>query len=203
MDFQEIWGKPDEAPQALPDRAALAEMLGKESLGLLAKLRRQLRIKMYWGIGILLLFAPINFLATDEALIWLSLGIMVFMTVLLMGGVYHHYRRLPDHLDMSQGMLPLLKAYESIVTRALRFEERVGAIFIVPAPALGALLGGSAGSGKSVEVLLASPRMWVILAVLTAIFAPLAIWGSMWMNRVAFGKALDGLRRNIQALEEI
>ena len=38
MDFQEIWGKPDEAPQELPDRAALAEMLGKESLGLLAKL---------------------------------------------------------------------------------------------------------------------------------------------------------------------
>ncbi len=203
MDFQEIWGKPDEAPQALPDRAALAEMLGKESLGLLAKLRRQLRIKMYWGIGILLLFTPISFLATDEALIWLSLGIMVFMTVLLMGGVYFHYRRLPDHLDMGQDMLPLLKAYESIVTRALRFEERVGAIFIVPAPALGALLGGSAGSGKSVEVLLASPRMWIVLAVLTAIFAPLAIWGSVWMNRVAFGKALDGLRRNIQALEEI
>ena len=86
MDFQEIWGKPDEAPQALPDRAALAEMLGKESLGLLAKLRRQLRIKMYWGIGILLLFTPISFFATDEALLWLSLGIMVFMTVLLMGG---------------------------------------------------------------------------------------------------------------------
>ncbi len=104
---------------------------------------------------------------------------------------------------MGQGMLPLLKAYETIVRKALRFEERVGAIFIVPAPALGALLGGSAGSGKSVEVLLASPRMWVVLAVVTVIIAPLAIWGSMWMNRVAFGKALDGLRRNIQALEEI
>jgi hypothetical protein len=88
-------------------------------------------------------------------------------------------------------------------SRTIRFEERVSVIFIVPAPALGALLGGSAGSGKSVEVLLASPRMWIVLAVLTAGFAPLAIWGSMWMNRVAFGKALDGLRRNIQALEEI
>jgi hypothetical protein len=123
--------------------------------------------------------------------------------VLMLGGVYHHYRRLPDHLDMGQGMLPLLKSYESLVTRALRFEERVGAIFIIPAPALGALLGGSFGSGKSVEVLLASPRMVVILLVLTAIFAPLAIWGSIWMNKVAFGKSLDGLRRNIQALEEI
>ena len=45
--------------------------------------------------------------------------------------------------------------------------------------------------------------MWIVLAVLTAIFAPMAIWGSMWMNRVSFGKAQDGSRRNIQALEEI
>ncbi|MBL0019934.1 MAG: hypothetical protein IPP17_26785 [Bacteroidetes bacterium] len=45
--------------------------------------------------------------------------------------------------------------------------------------------------------------MWIVLAVLTAVFAPLAIWGSMWMNRVAFGKALDGLWSNIQAFEEI
>jgi hypothetical protein len=67
----------------------------------------------------------------------------------------------------------------------------------------GGLLGASFGSGKSVEVLLASPNMLVTLLVLTVIFAPLAIWGSMWMNRVAFGGALDGLRRNIQPLEEI
>ena len=203
MNFQEIWGKPDEAPQDLPDRAAMADMLGKESLGLLATLRRQLRIKMYWGIGITLLFTPVSLIATDHALMWLSIGMMTFVSILLIGGVYLHYRRLPDHLDMGQAMLPLLKTYESIVRRALRFEERVGAIFILPAPALGALLGASFGSGKSVEALLASPSMRVTLLVLVAIFAPLAIWGSIWMNKVAFGKALEKLRRNIKALEEM
>ncbi len=87
-------------------------------------------------------------------------------------------------------------------SKALRFEESVGAIFIVRAPALGALLGASDGSGKSVEVLLSNPKMIVLLNVLVAIFAPLAIWGSVLMNKVAFGKALDRLRRNIQALNE-
>jgi hypothetical protein len=104
---------------------------------------------------------------------------------------------------MGQGMLPLLNAYESIVRSTLRFEERVGAIFIIPAPALGALLGASFGSGKSVEVLLSSPSMRVTLLVLVVILAPLAIWGSIWMNRVAFGKSLENLRRNIKALEEM
>jgi hypothetical protein len=203
MDFQEIWGKPEEATPPLPDRAALAEMLGKESLGLLAKLRRQLRIKMYLGIGTTLLFSPICLFANDQALVWLSLGIMTFMSVLLLGGVYYHYRRLPDHLDMSQGMLPLLKAYETIVRKALRFEERVGAFFIIPAPALGALLGASMGSGKPLEAMLTNESMLLTLLIVTVLFAPLAIWGSIWMNRVAFGKALDGLRRNIVALEEM
>ena len=68
---------------------------------------------------------------------------------------------------------------------------------------MGALLGASYGSGKSVEVLLASPSMRVTLLVLVAIFAPLAIRGSVLMNKVAFGKARDGFRRNIQALGDI
>jgi hypothetical protein len=158
---------------------------------------------MYWVIGTMLLFTPVSLLANDHALMWLSIAVMTFVSLLMLGGVYHHYRRLPVHLNMGQGMLPLLKAYESIVRRTLRFEERVGAIFIIPAPALGALLGTSFGSGKSVEVLLSSPSMRVTLLVLVVILAPLAIWGSIWMNRVAFGKSLENLRRNIKALEEM
>jgi cytochrome bd-type quinol oxidase subunit 2 len=50
---------------------------------------------------------------------------------------------------------------------------------------------------------LSSPSMRVTLLVLVVILAPLAIWGSIWMNRVAFGKSLENLRRNIKALEEM
>jgi hypothetical protein len=48
-------------------------------------------------------------------------------------------------------------------SKTIRFEELVGAIFIIPAPALAALLGASYGSGKSVDVLLVSPSMHVTL----------------------------------------
>lgn len=203
MDFQEIWGKPDKVSEPLPDREELAEMLGKESLGLLPKLRRKLRIKMYWGIGILLSFPLFGLLTQDTAVLLLCVGVMVFMTTLLLVGVFVHYRRLPDHLDMSQGMLPLLKRYDAIVRRALRFEERVGALFVIPAPGFGALLGLSAGSGKPIGVLLSNPIVIGILLLLMAIIGPLGVWWSIWMNRIAFGRYLDQLKSNIKALEEL
>lgn len=203
MDFQEIWGKPTGAPEPMPDRKELAEMLGKESLGLLSKLRRQLRIKMYWGIGILVFFPFMALLAKDTAVMVLSVGVMVFMSVLLLVGVFVHYRKLPDHLDMSQGMLPLLKAYHALVRRALRFEERVGAMFVIPAPAFGALLGLSYGSGKPLGVLLSNPFVIGVLLLLMAIIGPLGVWMTIWMNRITFGKYLDKLQSNIKALEEM
>ncbi len=203
MDFQEIWGKPSEIQPASPDRAQLAEMLGKESHGLLAKLRQQLRAKMYMGIGSLGMMVALGFVAKDSNIMMLIVGLMLAMGAVLMAGVYRNYRRLPDHVDMGQEMLPLLRTYDRIVRKALRFEERVGAIFIIPAPALGALLGLSVESGKSLGELLSKPGIIILLLVLMAIVGPLGIWLTIWMNRVAFGKYLDKLKRNIEDLENL
>ena len=43
----------------------------------------------------------------------------------------------------------------------------------------------------------------ILLIVLMAAIGPLAIWLTIWMNRIAFGKYLDKLKRNIEDLENL
>lgn len=202
MDFKELWdkaGTPDIPPL---DRAELEAMLGKESQGLLVKLRRQLKHKLFWGIGIMI---PVPFLI---GILWenlpavLILVLLLLMSAFLLGFIYRYYRRLPDHLDMSQGMLPLMKTYYDIVRKALRFEERAGAFFVVPAPAMGAIFSMVADGKRSVYEVLTDPAMLIILGIATVVAGPPAVWLTIWMNKYAFGKYLDQLKKNIDALEQ-
>lgn len=201
MDFKELWDKAGTPDMPSPDRAELAAMLGKESRGLLAKLKGLLRAKLLWGVGISLLMSICLPLAWGNLPVMLILGCMTLMGAILMGVIYRHYRRLPDHLDMSQAMLPLMRDYDRIVRQALRFEERVGAVYILPSPAMGALLGILVTGQRSIGEILSDPKMLLLLGGLTLVVSPFTIWLSKRMNRYAFGQYLDQLRKNIAALE--
>jgi hypothetical protein len=201
MDFKELWGKADTPDIPPPDRAELEAMLGKESQGLLVKLKQQLRHKLVWGLGINIPTTILIVLLRDNLPSLILLGIILLMSAILMAVIYRYYRRLPNHLDMGQGMLPLMKTYNDLVRKALRFEERAGAFFVIPSPAMGALLSMVADGQRSVEEVLADPAMLIVLGVATVLVAPPAVWLTVWMNRYAFGKYLDKLQKNIDSLE--
>lgn len=201
MDFKELWDKAGAPDLPAPSRAELEAMLGKESQGLLVKLKRQLRNKILWGVVLNLPMPLLLFLSWGNVPILILIGFVLLMSAILTVEIYRYYRRLPSHLDMSQGMLPLMQSYDRIIRRALRFEERVGAFFVVPAPAMGAMLSFLADGKHTVGDILTNPGMLIVLGVVTVVVAPFAIWLTVWMNKYAFGKYLDKLQKNIAALE--
>jgi hypothetical protein len=201
MDFKELWdkaGAPDIPP---PDRSELEAMLGKESQGLLAKLKRQLKHKLIWGVGITIPFSILMIMMWGNWAAVTLLGLMTVMCAFLMVFIYRYYRRLPDHLDMSQGMLPLMKSYNQIVRQALRFEERAGAFFVIFSPGMGAVFSMISDGKRTLQDVLTDPVMLIIIGIATVVAGPPAVWLTIWMNKYAFGKSLDQLKKNIEALE--
>jgi hypothetical protein len=201
MDFKELWDKAGAPDLPAPSRAELEAMLGKESQGLLVKLKRQLRNKILWGVVLNLPMPYLLFLIWGNATLVTLVGFVLLMSAILTVAIYRYYRRLPSHLDMGQGMLPLMQSYDRIIRKALRFEERVGAFFIVPSPAMGAMFSLVADGKRTITDVLSDPVMLIVLGVVTVLVAPFAIWLTVWMNKYAFGKYLDKLRKNIAALE--
>jgi hypothetical protein len=201
MNFQEIWAHSSPEEEVTPDRAALSAMLSKESRGLLTKLRNQLRNKLYYGLSAMAITMFAIYKTWGDPMMMTLTWIMLLMAALLTGVIYHNFRRLPNLVDMSEATLPMFKRYHSGVKRILRLEELIGAFFVVPAPAIGGLFGFASGIDRDSIELLAEPWSWVALAALMYVIGPIAVWLSVWMNQIAFGKFLNHLQKNIDSLE--
>lgn len=202
MDLKELWNKPESEKEPSPARAELAAMLSGQSRGILGKLRRKLLYKILWGgaIGI----AALVFLLVDPSNpgVLLIMGLMLMMVLVLGIALTRYYLNLPKRMDMDREILPVMREYDQLVRAALRFEERVGSFFIIPSPAMGAM-AALLESGKDLGERMTDWRWLLLLLGVTAAFAPLGIWMTKWMNRYTFGKYLDQLSANIQAMEEI
>ncbi|MEM0997043.1 MAG: hypothetical protein AAGN35_08190 [Bacteroidota bacterium] len=202
MDLKELWNSPDVVTDPAPQRAELAAMLNQQSTGILVQLRKKLLYKILWGLGIGL--AALGFLLLNpyHAATWLVAGLLIPMVIVLGTKLLRYYQRLPNRLDMDRKILPVMQEYDTIVREALRFEERIGTLFIIPAPALGAMVALLEEEMTFAEML-SNGKILLLLIGVIAVISPLAIWLSKWMNRLAFQKYLDQLAENIRALKEL
>lgn len=202
MDLKELWNKPEAQTQADPERKALEVMLSGQSRGILSKLRRKLLLKIGWGAAIGLTALVLILLQPSNNGILFLMGFMIFMVLLLGSVLVRYYFNLPNRLDMDREVLPVMKEYNQLIRSALRFEERVGALFIIPSPAIGAI-ASMISDNDPIGESLTDWKFLLILVVVTIAFAPIGIKMARWMNKVAFGKYLDQLSSNIAALENI
>ncbi|MEM6270303.1 MAG: hypothetical protein AAF998_12750 [Bacteroidota bacterium] len=202
MDLKELWNSPDVVTDPAPQRAELAAMLNQQSTGILVQLRKKLLYKILWGLGIGL--AALGFLLLNpyHAATWLVAGLLIPMVIVLGTKLLRYYQRLPNRLDMDRKILPVMQEYDTIVREALRFEERIGTLFIIPAPALGAMVALLEEEMTFAEML-SNGKILLLLIGVIAVISPLAIWLSKWMNRLAFQKYLDQLAENIRALKDL
>jgi ABC-type nitrate/sulfonate/bicarbonate transport system permease component len=113
---------------------------------------------------------------------------------------YGLYKNIDLNLTQDNVLTELKKQYDAF-TEWKKQSLRV-ALFVYPfAAAGGFMLGGTIGSGKTIEVFMSN--YWVLIALVISILVlvPLSYLLAKWMTKVAFGKFIDQLKERIDELE--
>jgi hypothetical protein len=167
----------------------------------LQKIKRHLFINICWGLVIILLyvFVMIKFPFWQ---IWLTIGLTLAFTVWGVCTAYIQYKGIrPGASSQSSLLVEMERHYEGI-RNWVKLQMKV-AVFIYPVAAVGGfMVGGIPGSGKSIEVFLNKPFVWVALLITVAILVPCGLYTAKWMLAKSFGKYLTVLKKNIDELKE-
>jgi hypothetical protein len=190
----------------LPETDLLDDLLAKRSYHQAAaadtplrKLRHNMQVSTMYGLVITMGYALLIFYFP----IWqvqLGLLVVIAFNILLMVQGFRFQAAL-DKLMLSGAVLETLKAVRDRFRRWFRQQYRM-AIFVYPvAASAGFMLGGTLGSGKPIEVFMASEKVQLAWLISIAVLLPLCMWLARWLNRKAFGQYVDQLQETIDALE--
>jgi hypothetical protein len=167
----------------------------------LQKIKRNLLISMIWGIAICAAYVMIIFYFR----IWqvqVSMGLVLLFSVWALYTSYQQYKKIDTAVSSVNPVLLELKRNHQSLTTWSKTQQHV-ALLIYPISATGGfMLGGVAGSGKSVEDFMGNPFILVALLITLAILVPACYYLAKWMFNYSFGKHLNILQKNIQELEE-
>ena len=84
----------------------------------------------------------------------------------------------------------------------IKIQEKA-ALLIYPVSAAGGfMVGGSLGSGKSIDVIMSKPTVIVSLVITIVIMVPICIYLAKQLNKKAFGQYAAQLKQNIDMLKE-
>ena len=177
-----------------------AQLSKLQSNGTLQKIRKNLRLNIYWGALVCLLYI---FIICRYPL-WQVQGALVIVLAFSLWAIYSAwavYKKIGPDISDSNSLLDELKRHQRSLQNWIAVQKRV-ALFIYPISAAGGfMLGGFIGSGKPVAVFMSKPIVLIALVVVTVILVPLCHLLAKWMFKLSFGKCLDKLGQNIQALE--
>jgi uncharacterized membrane protein YhdT len=165
----------------------------------LVKLKRNLALHIGYAIAITLGYAWVIYYFP----LWQVQACMLLLITFNLWGIVKSYDLYKNiNLEMSDAnVLAELKKHYHAFSEWKRQSLRA-ALWVYPfAAAGGFMLGGTVGSGKPVEVFMASPFILIALAIMIVILVPLGYWLAKWMTKVAFGKYVDQLKERIDELE--
>ncbi len=179
---------------------ASAQLSKLQSNGTLQKIRKNLRLNIYWGAVVCLLYVVI----ICRYPLWqvqAALGIVLAFSLWAIYSAWVEYKKLGPDISAANSLLDELKRHHRSLQKWIAIQKRV-ALFIYPISAAGGfMLGGFIGSGKPVAVFMSKPIVVIILLAVIAILVPLCHLLAKWMFKLSFGKCLDKLGQNIRELE--
>lgn len=166
----------------------------------LRKLKRNLKIGIAYALVISMLYGVLIYMFP----LWqVQLGLIV-VTAFNVWIAYHSYQLVKkiNAYDPSRNVLVTLRTVYSGFKEWFRQQYRMAALVYPVAAAAGYMLGGTIGSGLSIEEFFAKPFVgWALLGVII-VLVPLGLLLAKWMNRRAYGRYVDQLRETITALED-
>ncbi len=177
----------------------LARIAKLQSQNPLAKIKRNLLLSLFLGVLICGAYVAI-FSYAEYWQVKASLGIVSAFSIWALGTAFQHYRQIPPQLFSSGSLLGELIRQHQSLTNWLHAQSQL-ALFIYPVSAAGGfMMGGAAGSGKPVSVLMSQPLIWLAMLVVIAILVPVCHQLTKWLTRRSFGRYLDDLQQHIDEL---
>ncbi len=166
----------------------------------LKTIKKNLLINIIWGTLICMSYIAL-FIAFPIWQVQVAIFITFVFSVWAVYTAYLQYRDMITTVSFEKSVLEELKRHRQSILQWMKTQLKV-ALFIYPISASGGFfLGGTIGSGKSIETIMQKFVMWLILLVVLLILTPLCHLLAKWMFKISFGKYLDSLQKSIQELE--
>ena len=201
MSLEKTWQNLDDSSD--DDLAAIIKSgtLKKPSNDPIQKIRRNLLINLIWCIIISIGYVIILYMFP----LWqvqLCIAVVLLFTLYGFFSALHHYRQLKKTPDEAQ-LLPYMEWHYTSITKWLNTISKV-ALFVYPVSAAGGfMLGAVFGSGKSIAYLFSKTLIQVSMPITIAVLVPACFFLAKWMNRLAFGRHLEQLKKNIDELKKV
>jgi hypothetical protein len=167
------------------------------STGVMEKLNNRLRAKTYYTLSGIAIFIGLLFVAPNTITIVL---ISIILAVYVIGGLILNKERklIKEEIDLNNDLKSTLETFHFKVTRVLRYEELIG-LTLYPISASAGFIVGLSVDGD-VGDFFDGWKGWAIWASVIAVLTPLCHWLAKWLNKIAFGKYLNQLEKNIVEL---
>lgn len=201
MSIEETWkniGR--ETDETLTQLLKPSEIGKLQSSSPLAKIQRNMLINSIWGIliGIGYILILIYFPYWQ---VRLCISLVLLFTIWAVYTTLKQYNNIrigvPEHSVLSE----MERHYQNI-KKWISLQQWIGLLIYPISAAGGFMLGGTLGSGKSVDEILAKPKMVIAMIIVAIVLVPLAYLLAKWMSKKAFGNHLATLKKNIDALKE-
>jgi ABC-type sugar transport system permease subunit len=201
MEANSNWNKWQPEDDALQHLLHTGSWQSLKSQHPLLKLRRNLLKGIAAAIIISAAYIVVLF-STNQWPVQLSLFILLLFNGYLIYLSQQLRRQVPTSIQPGIGLKQELQQQHNNFVRWQKVQEKL-AIFVYPIAAAGGfILGGTLGSDKSFEALLARPFFLVALIITVAILTPISLLLARWMFKVAYGKHLNILKQLIDELGE-
>ncbi len=195
--WKDIDEQSDEALAALLKPRVLERLQSKNPL---ATIKKNMLINNIWAIliaaGYLLVIIYFPFWQTR-----LCIGFLFLYTCWAIYSTLQEYNNIKKSSPGNSVLEEMERHYVNI-SKWIKMQLRMGIIIYPISAAGGFMLGGTVGSGKSVDQIMAKPVMWLALFIVTAILVPCAFYLAKYLSHRAFGRHLELLKRNIDDLKE-
>lgn len=174
----------------------------KESNTTIALLKKGLRHKLYYALGITLMLVIVLLFSLGNPDLSILLGIGVAFYVMGFIPMYLRYTKIEDGIEGSKDILKSMRYNSETIKSVLKMERIWGIITFVPAIMIG-ILYGKVADGMTIVECFQSPRVLTIGIITIIVLVPIMIWTSDLMNKKAYGKNLKKLEENIIKMETL
>lgn len=201
MDLHKAWKSLDQQnTAAAPSKQELLEAINKESQLPLNALRKRLQVKLGYVVVFTVGYAALA-LYINNSLVQTLFSFVVAIHIAFIAVFAKELMAMQNAKNTGKNLLRTLQSNYHHVKKVLRYEEWYGmVIFPVIIPA--GMLLGQLIANPSADVIISTKRL-LLMILLIATVGPLGHLVARKMNKFAFGKYLNQLKQNIEALRSM
>jgi hypothetical protein len=200
MSIEKNWQNWDKQADAdLSDLLQPGQLEKLHSSSPLKKIKFYLLVSMIWSVLIAAIYVYMM-IQFPQWPVLLCIGVVLLFTLWAGYSSWQQYKSIDPYAGVGSLLSQMQKHYDGIHIW-MKNQMKV-AVFVYPVACTGGfMIGGMMGSGKSIAFFLSKPPVIAALLISIAVLVPVCIWFSKWMFKKSFGKHLDTLKKNIDALK--